>query len=299
MDHDRLFKELLTTFFHEFLELFFEDIADLIDRTQPPRFLDKEIFGELTSDRRRELDLVALVKLVNGDAHFLVHMEPQSQRIDDFPEKMFRYFAKLWDRHGLRVYPIAILSFESPREIQESQLGMRFPGLNVLDFRFSIVQLNRLDWKAFVTKPNPVASALMARMKFPEEDRPRVKLQCLRLLATLRLEPAKSALISRFVDNYLPLKPPEVRIFDEILETLPEMEQQDIMQITTSWKEEGRLVGRHESVPKVVPTALHALHGDRAKGLTERLQTFDLATLQKLDRQIVSGAQLENLEATV
>lgn len=33
MDHDRLLKELLTTFFHEFLELFFEDIAHLIDRS--------------------------------------------------------------------------------------------------------------------------------------------------------------------------------------------------------------------------------------------------------------------------
>lgn len=299
MDHDRLFKELLTTFFYEFLELFFDKIAALIDRSQPPAFLDKEIFGELTSDRRRELDLVARVKLASGDAHFLVHLEPQAQWIGDFPEKVFRYFAKLWDRHGLRVYPIAILSFESPREIQESQLSMRFPGLNVLDFRYSIVQLNRLDWRAFVNKPNPVASALMARMNFPEEERPRVKLQCLRLLATLRLEPAKAALISRFVDSYLRLEPDEVRIFEETLETIPEVEKREIMNYTTSWEEIGEVRGELKGLRNGLTTALRALFGDGANGLIERVQGYDLAALQKLDGQIVPGVRLEDLESVV
>ncbi len=32
MDHDRLFKELLTTFFVEFLELFLPEIAAALDR---------------------------------------------------------------------------------------------------------------------------------------------------------------------------------------------------------------------------------------------------------------------------
>jgi hypothetical protein len=32
MDHDRLFKELLTTFFVEFIELFFPELAEGLDR---------------------------------------------------------------------------------------------------------------------------------------------------------------------------------------------------------------------------------------------------------------------------
>ena len=32
------------------------------------------------------------------------------------------------------------------------------------------VQLNRLDWSAFVDSPNPVASALMARVKIARES---------------------------------------------------------------------------------------------------------------------------------
>ena len=73
-----------------------------------------------------------------------------------------------------------------------------------------------LDWTKFINQPNPVASALMARMKFHRADRPRVKLQCLRLLATLRLNPEKSALIWHFVESYLSLNEKEVRIFKQL-----------------------------------------------------------------------------------
>ncbi len=305
MDHDRLFKELLTNFFFEFLELFFPEIARLIDHRQAPVFLDKELFGEKDADRRRELDLVARVKLATGDAHFLVHLEPQAQKVDDFPEKMFRYFAKLWDRHGLRVYPIAVFAFNTPRALQETQLGMRFPGLDVLDFRFSAVQLNRLEWKAFLEKPNPVASALMARMNFTRAERPRVKLQCLRLLATLRLDPDKSALISKFVDSYLKLEAEEVRIFEQILETIPEMEKNEIMEITTSWQRqgriegrvEGRMEGRVEGLRSGLASGLRALFGERARALIERMQSYDLEALQRLELRFVPGARLEDLEA--
>jgi len=301
MDHDRLFKELLTSFFLEFLDLFVEDIAALIDRTQSPIFLDKETFGELTSDKRRELDLVARVKLITGDAHFLVYMEPQAQWLDNFPEKMFSYFCRLWERHRIRVYPIAILSFRDHPEVQESELAMRFPGLNVLNFRFAIVQLNRLDWKAFIDKPNPVASALMARMKFTPEERPKVKVECLRLLATLRLQPAKSALISRFVDSYLRLTTEEVRRFDEILETIPEVEKQEIMQIKTSWEEIGEQRGEQRGELKGLrnglASGLRLNFGERAQNLIARLADCDLEALQQLERRLVPGVRLEDLEA--
>ena len=237
---------------------------------------------------------MARVKLAMGDAHFLVHLEPQAQKVDDFPEKMFRYFAKLWDRHGLHASRAA-----------GTQLGMRFPGLDVLDFRFSAVQLNRLEWKAFLEKPNPVASALMARMNFTRAERPRVKLQCLRLLATLRLDPDKSALISKFVDSYLKLEAEEVRIFEQILETIPEMEKNEIMEITTSWQRqgriegrvEGRMEGRVEGLRSGLASGLRALFGERARALIERMQSYDLEALQRLELRFVPGARLEDLEA--
>ena len=33
----------------------------------------------------------------------------------------------------------------------------------MLDFRFTVIQLNRLNWRDFARRPNPVAAALMAK----------------------------------------------------------------------------------------------------------------------------------------
>ena len=41
IDHDRLFKELLKEFFHEFLDLFLPDLAAYVER-RPVTFLDAQ-----------------------------------------------------------------------------------------------------------------------------------------------------------------------------------------------------------------------------------------------------------------
>jgi hypothetical protein len=48
MDHDRIFKELLTVFFVEFIELFLPDVAAYLDPTSIA-FLDKEAFTDVTA----------------------------------------------------------------------------------------------------------------------------------------------------------------------------------------------------------------------------------------------------------
>jgi hypothetical protein len=77
-----------------------------------------------------------------------------------------------------------------------------FPNKQILNFDYEIVQLNRLDWRDFLNQRNSVAAALMSKMKISKSDRPTVKAQCLRLLVTLKLDPAKMQLISGFVDTY-------------------------------------------------------------------------------------------------
>ena len=64
----------------------------------------------------------------------------------------------------------------------------------MLDFHYHVVQLNRLNWRDFAKRENPVASAwmaTMAKMRIAPEDRPRVKLECLRMIARLKLNKAK------------------------------------------------------------------------------------------------------------
>ena len=208
VDHDRLFKELLTTFFVEFVELFLPDVAAYLDR-RSLEFLDKELFTDITTGESHEADLVVKSRFQGQEAFFLVHVENQANPEPEFGRRMFRYFARLHEKFALPIYPIAIFSYAAPERPEPDQYVVELPGFIVNQFHFRAIQLNRLNWRDYVQQPNPVASALMSRMRIAPEERWRVKLECLRLLATLRLNPAKMRLISGFIDTYLRLSASE------------------------------------------------------------------------------------------
>ena len=154
-------------------------------------------------------------KFRDQDAYFVLHTEPQGKQQDHFPSRMFVYFARLSELHGLPGYPIAIFTYTKPPRAEPAEYRVKFPDLEVLRFRYRTVQLNRLNWRKFVRSKNPIASALMARMRIAEEDRPKVKLHCLRLLVTMKLNPAKQQMISGFVDTYLRLNQQELVVFEK------------------------------------------------------------------------------------
>jgi flagellar biosynthesis/type III secretory pathway protein FliH len=133
--------------------------------------------------------------------------------------------------------------------VDVTQHKVTLPELEVLTFNFHPVQLNRLNWCDFLQSKNPIAAALMAKMKIEQKDRPKVKVECLRLLVTLRLDPARTFLISGFVDNYLRLNATEESNFQiEIAKIKIAQEREDVMQITTSWMEQGVVLGREQGV---------------------------------------------------
>jgi flagellar biosynthesis/type III secretory pathway protein FliH len=86
----------------------------------------------------------------------------------------------------------------------------------------------------------------MAKMDIAHSDRVRVKLECLRLLATLKLNRPKLKLISGFVDAYLDLSSEEQTTFEAEVEALPTEETDKVMEIVTSWMKEGLKQGRTE-----------------------------------------------------
>jgi len=58
-------------------------------------------------------------------------------------------------------------------------------------------------------------------------------------MVTLKLDPAKSRLISKFVDTYLRLNDQEESTFQTEIAKLEPQKKEDIMQGTTSWEEKG------------------------------------------------------------
>ena len=298
VDHDRLFKELLTTFFWEFIEAFLPKVAGYLDRDSIV-FLDKEVFTDVVAGERHEVDLVVRGRFRGQDSFFLVHVEQQAQPQAEFGRRMFRYFARLYERHGLPVYPVVVFSHDQ-RKLEPDRHEVRFPDRRVLDFRYRVIQLRRLSWRRFLNRPNGVVCALMAKMNIVEKDRPRVKLECLRLLTTLRLDPARMQLVSGFVDTYLRLNTEEQLRFDEkAVKLANEQERKGVMEIVTSWMEkgieqgmqQGMLQKAHEDILDVLEARFWGVPYE----LRERiLAVTQEAELKRLHRQ---SALAESMEA--
>src|SRR5438045_1550602 len=112
-DHDRLFKELITTFFVEFIELFLPEVAAYLDADSLVA-LDKEIFTDVTEGQRYETDVLMRASFKEQNTYFLIHLENQSYPETNFGRRMFLYFANLYEEHDLPVYPIVLFSYDTP-----------------------------------------------------------------------------------------------------------------------------------------------------------------------------------------
>jgi hypothetical protein len=238
MEHDRLFKELLRNFFIEFLDLFFPEVVRNLTRDSI-EFLDKEIFTDIASSERHEVDLLVKARFRRKEAFFLIHVENQATSQEAFGQRMFRYFARLHEKHQLPVYPIVIFSYDSPRRPAANRYEIAFAQFNVLAFHYRVIQLNRLNWRQFLEQPNPVASALMVKMRIPPEDRPRVKVECLRMIVKLNLNKARSTLIWEFMTSYLRLTPAEEVVYNTGMATLTTREKETALELSNELREGG------------------------------------------------------------
>ncbi len=305
IDHDRLFKELLSTFFIEFIELFFPEVMTYLE-PDSITFLDKEIFTDVTAGERYEADLLVQAKFQNRSSYFLIHVENQSYNQANFNQRMFRYFSRLHEKYNLPIYPVVVFSYDRPLKAAETSYQVEFPDFKVLEFNYRVLQLNRLNWRDFLNQHNPIASALMAKMKIEPEDRPKVKAQCLRLLVALKLDPAKMQLISGFIDIYLNLDEAEEQVFQEELGTIESEEREQVMQIVTSWMktgieqgrkeglEEGRLEGLQRETELII-RLLERKIGQLTPEVEAQVKELDISNLENLGEALLDFEQLEDL----
>ena len=223
----------------------------------------------------------------------MIHIENQAQQQVDFSKRMFRYFSRLYEKFDLPIYPVVLFSYKYPKTIEPNCHQVAFPNKVVLSFNYDVIQLNQLNWRDFVQQANPVASALMAKMNIADSDRPKVKLECLRLLATLRLNPAKMQLISGFIDSYLQLNAQEKQLFQAEVDKIEPTQKEATMEIVTSWMREGMQSEALSLVKRLLPRKIGTLTPE----LQQRIEQLQLAQLEDLAEELLDFSEVADLEA--
>jgi flagellar biosynthesis/type III secretory pathway protein FliH len=252
--------------------------------------------------------MVVKARFQDEESYFLINVEPFADDRGEFGRRMFRYFARLWEKYNLPVYPILVLSFKYPLKRQSSNFQISLPDLEVINFQYRVVQLNQMNWRDFVDRPNPVASALMSKMKIAKKDRVKVKAQCLRLLVSLSLNPAKMQMISGFVDTYLDLSPLEEIEFEEEIRKFSQPIQEGVMQITTSWMrqglEQGIAQGLEQGIEQGIAQGLErglerGIEQGIAQGLEQGIEREKVLIIRLLKRKFGDEGINVDLEARI
>ncbi|MGH9839439.1 MAG: Rpn family recombination-promoting nuclease/putative transposase [Blastocatellia bacterium] len=299
MDHDRLFKELLRVCFVDFLELFLPEVLRYLD-VKSLEFIEQESFSEITKDQKRSVDLLVKARFRGKPTYFLIHVEVQADKRGWSGKRMFYYFAVQTYKHDLPVYPIAIFSWDNPRAPEQGQYAVEFPDRRVLEFNFAVIQLNRLDWRDFLKRDNPAASALMAKMGVRPEDRPKVRAACLGMIVRLKLPEKKRRPILRFIDAYLPLSAAQKEEFKQEIKRFRPKERKDAMEYITSWEregiEKGRVEGRLEGKVEAAIFLLTQQIGQISDATTKRISRLSPEKIDALLKTLLNFKSKADLD---
>lgn len=154
---------MIERYFREFIAFFFPDAHRDIDWTRGYSFMDKElrqVARDARLGRRLADKLVKVSRLDGSPVGVLIHIEVQDQVDEDFPERMFVYNYRLYDRYRLHVASFALLGDTRvdwhPKgfgyELWGSRSGLDFPALKLLDYegKYEALCRNRNPFSVFV-----------------------------------------------------------------------------------------------------------------------------------------------------
>ena len=167
MSHDQRFKEFLREFFQDFLKLFYPDVEARL-QFKNIEFPETELFIDFPDGERREADVVAKLETLDGSPELvLIHVEVQSRPERDFEARMFEYYALLWSRYKIPIFPIVLYLHGGDAGTSQEEYHVKLFGRDVVRFRYESVRLERMNAEEYLRQGGPVGAALAALMIGP------------------------------------------------------------------------------------------------------------------------------------
>jgi hypothetical protein len=294
IDHDQIFKRLIQAFFREFIELFLPQIAQRIDFSRV-EFLEKEQFTDMPVGKRRLLDLVVRVGLLDGGEELLlIHCEFESgKNREEFPFRFCLYHCQLLLRYRLPIIPIAVFTDDAKWRLRvPDSYEIAFEGKTYLKFEYHLLKLKDFDARNFMRQNNPLAVALAAKMNYDKREYIRLKADFLRLILGASLDGARENLLVEFIETYMPLQGEQKEQFGDLVRAEPTLT--GVAQAMNLWKIEAKKEGKLEGKLNALLLVLRDRFGALPTELENRLSEIQDEVV--LDSLLVRAIHVDTLD---
>lgn len=235
---------------------------DIFDFDKGFEFLDKElddIFPKSESASVRYVDKLVKVYMKNGvERWFLVHVEVQGYKDQDFEERMFTYYYRIKDKYQRNITAWAILTDQhikyQPKEYISSFLGTS------LTYQFSTYKILDQDPKVLEESDNPFAIVILTVLlairakNLDESNLIHLKLQIVKNLLKKGFVKKKITALLNFIQYYVRLNPESNIIYDKKLEEVTGKTYP--MGIEQFLLERERKIGEKKGIEKGIEKAL-------------------------------------------
>ncbi|MGO9465752.1 MAG: DUF4351 domain-containing protein [Isosphaeraceae bacterium] len=308
-DHDQRLKVLLKEFFEAFFTCFFPAWAARFEFVEID-WLDKELFLAPPQGEKRQLDLVARLRLRPGappprvgvtDLVALVHVELESRASTlAFRPRMFEYYVQLRRDTGLPVLPIALFLRVGLDGIGWDAYEEHFWEQRIVRFDYAYVGLPALDGEQYATGENLLGVALCALMQLPADRRAELYAKGLKRIAVSGENDYRRFLLAECLETYGELDDAQQERLQALLHTEEYQEVEPLMKTTYERGiehgiergiERGILQGERRSVLR----QMEAKFGPLSAKVKQQVEALSPEALAQLQLDLLNAQALEEL----
>jgi len=299
--HDQVFKDLIGRFLPDFLTLVAPEPAGRLDLSRWT-LLDKETFTDWPKGRRRELDLLAEVALVDGGGRTaLIHVEIEARSGPQIGPRLAGYYMQIRLRHGKPIVPIAVCLRRGKPSIHLESVVDADLGPEIGRFCYYSFGLARSIAEEFLARDQPLAWALAALMRPDSLSRAEHKMACLRRIAAARLTELHRFLLVNCVETYLQLTGRDAEELEALqaggtAEEVRAMRMTWAEQLKNEGLEQGLEQGREQGVRQTLLHQLGLRFGPLSDDVKRRVEAIrSLERLNQIAEQILVARSLEEM----
>ena len=228
--NDILWKGMLEEVFGDLLRFVFPKADEIFDLKRGFEFLDKELVAmnpkpDRKSDTRFVDKLVKVFQKDGSEEWILCHVEVQGTDDKEFAKRMFKYYARIFDRFDRPLTAIAIFTGKDGKKLP-SMYVRKYEGAE-LTYRYNTLCILEYTDRSLAANRNPFALVMLAAKKALLEGKDldeqllKEKLAIAKMLIKRGYNEGKTNGILSFLHNYVRFAMPETnRIFEEEIDRL-------------------------------------------------------------------------------